>query len=79
MSLPNITRRLGAIPVIAAATLAVAAFALPSAPAKAQVYFGVGPFGFAVGAPSPYYYDPYYTPYYYPPPYYYWHHHHPHW
>jgi hypothetical protein len=75
MSLPTTIRRLSAIPIVAAAMLGVAALALPSAPAKAQVYVGVGPFGFAVGPPAPYYYGPYYSPYYYPyPRYYHWHH-----
>jgi hypothetical protein len=72
--------RLNRLAVATVAALALFTAAAPLAPAMAQVYFGIGPFGVAVAPPSPYYYGPYYDPYWGPyyGPYYYprWHHHH---
>jgi hypothetical protein len=72
--------RSGKVAGAVAATIALAALALPSAPARAQVYFGCGPAGcgvnvggFGVGIVNPYYYaSPYYYPGYYWPYYYPW-------
>ena len=61
------------IAAAAVAAVGLCALTLPTAPAKAQFYFGIGPGGFDVGIGTPYYsapyYNPYYTPYY--SPYYY--------
>ena len=46
---------------------ALGALAIPTKPADAQIYFGVGPGGFDVGVAPP---APYYSPYYYGPHYY---------
>ncbi len=63
------TSRLGWLAAAAVGAIGLCAVAVPTAPAKAQVFFDVGPYGFGVGVapPPPYYYPP---PYY-PPPYYY--------
>jgi hypothetical protein len=59
--------------VATVATVGFLAVAAPLAPAMAQVYFGVGPFGVDVGTPPPpaYYYGPYGYPYYWHHPHYY--------
>ena len=80
MSMSTRNQRLSYLATLVAAAVGLTALAFPLAPAKAQVGVQVGPFGFAIGAPAPYYYGyygyPYYPPaygsYYYPPPRYYW-------
>lgn len=69
MAIRNRNRRFIGITAAAVGALGLAALAVPLTPAKAQLYFGVGPGGFDVGVapPAPYYYSPYYSPYYYPP------------
>jgi hypothetical protein len=67
MSISTNTRRFSLLGTLAASAIGIAALVAPLAPAKAQAYFGVGPFGVAIGAPSPVYtYPP--SVYTYPPP-----------
>lgn len=59
-------RRFNRLAAAAVAAIGLAAVAVPLAPAKAQLYFGIGPGGFDVGIGGPSYYNPYYRPYYNP-------------
>ena len=68
MSISTNTRRFSLLGTLAASAIGIAALVAPLAPAKAQAYFGVGPFGVAIGAPPPAYaYPPPAYPYYYAP------------
>ena len=69
MSMSTKTRRISYVGAALAAAVTVGAMTM-SSPAKAD-WAGVqiGPFGFGVGAPGPYYGYPYYPDYYYYPPY----------
>ncbi|HKS89092.1 MAG TPA: hypothetical protein VJR70_06600 [Stellaceae bacterium] len=66
MSITNRNRRFSRLATAGVAAIGLAAVAVPLAPAKAQLYFGIGPGGFDVGIGAPSYYNPYYRPYYRP-------------
>lgn len=71
MSASTQNRRFGKLAAALIGAVGLAALTMPLTPAKAQLYFGFGPYGFGIGIapPAPYYYAPYYAPVY--PPYYY--------
>jgi hypothetical protein len=78
MTISTNNRRFSYLGTLAIAAISLVAMALPLTPAKAQIGFQVGPFGFGIGAPAPAYTYPAYAypaygyPYYraYPYPYY---------
>jgi hypothetical protein len=78
MSTDTRSRRLTLLGAATAGLLGLGVLAVPTAPANAQFYFGVGPGGvdFGVAPPPPAYYYPHYywhhNPYYYRPYYYGW-------
>jgi hypothetical protein len=69
-------RRFKPIGLAAVAALSLGTLTVLFTPAKAQIYFDVGPVGVGIGPPPGYYYPPYpyYRPYYrhYAPYYYGW-------
>ena len=60
MSMSTRNRRFSYLGTLAIAAASLVAATLPLAPAKAQAWVQVGPFGFGVGAPT--YAYPYYRP-----------------
>jgi hypothetical protein len=79
MSLPARKRSFSWVASAVVGAVGLCALAIPTAPANAQFYLGVGPGGvdFGVAPPAPYYYPNYYGhhyyhPYYYRPYYYGW-------
>ena len=68
MSITGNSRRANRLGVALVSLVALGALAIPLAPAKAQAWVQIGPFGVGVSPPAPYYYYGY--PYYHHYPHY---------